>query len=992
MRNRVWLVVLLGAALLGAAGQARAAVCTSTTSFEWAGVGTGEWSCGAGTSVDTYRIASGHTVSIVSDVLLADEIDARIEVLSGGTLESSAPRSITIQLGRSGLLCQPGSTCRLTGRYRELRSASALPRATPEEAGHWRIAEVLPCPGSHGNAANAQPDCAGTLATPGDPSRVRLRWPAPPHPGGPGAALPLDDVLAAIKPGRDVLCFYDPDPDHLGTGAETNFCYEIDAVEAAQSPYAIDLRVDQGTLDQAGYPLSRRRIAQASLPQSVAAGSRGLVLPTGFLPAVAPDRQAWVGRWLRFATSDGPCPGAPGAPCRAASAAFKISRSVDGGDGHDWVELGDLRGVPDSHEAGTTVWVDHGWAEGDPFFVLAPVRIRGASHDESRLPRIELKGTGEVRAVVFERTRGVQIEGSGIDVWQEVWLQDCVTNTSVCLGIEGAQDRTYRRTSITGGSALALEDRTHGMNLRDTAQVTVEDFAIRYNGDDCFGLPSEGNDGATFRRIRCSLTTDSSESCNFVNGTIMASEPIVSDVLVEDAICEDCTSHHAAFQAMASTSGGARNVMIWGTIGGVGGSETFSIENLGVVGGTRPAGGRLLPQLVDGFSVRDAALESATASLSAPSILDVRNGVVSNVVLAVSTAASAPANGTLENVAFLDVATSAECTGTCRLLSQGAGIATVLRRLLVANSPGIDAGFDLAFWAASGSGAGLVLDGILVDGWQGPIADHAWSVPTAVMTSATFGAGPCFHNNVSDGPSSVLLNLPPTAVLGVAPGFVDTATGRFDTAEGSPADVAGCGVRSGADAPGVRGFPWAWRISGLTPERMADDPDGDGVPTAPGAPPCANGEAFGCGDVCPTVYDPLQRDTDEDGIGDLCDDFCVGETTAITQVLPATPRIGSRLTIEGTGFGPSATVHFGNEVVVPTHASGSLLAFVPPLPIGTEVALQVVNPEGCRSLQQVILVPEAPAKQACGLVAAELLVLLFFRRVRARIREATSTR
>jgi hypothetical protein len=284
-----------------------------------------------------------------------------------------------------------------------------------------------------------------------------------------------------------------------------------------------------------------------------------------------------------------------------------------------------------------------------------------------------------------------------------------------------------------------------------------------------------------------------------------------------------------------------------------------------------------------------------------------------------------------------------------------------------------------------------VLDGILVDGWKGPIADEAWNASSAVMTTATFGGGPCFHDNVSDGPSSVLLNLPPTAVRGVAPGFVDPAAGRFDTAPGSPAQNAGCGVEGGARAPGVRGLPWAWRISRVSSERMAADPDGDGVPTAPGAPRCTSGDAFGCGDVCPNVYDPLQLDGDGDGIGDACDDFCVGEVTEITQVLPATVRIGSLLEIHGTGFGPAAIVRFGEDLVEPVRQPGRLLALVPPMPIGSPVPVRVVNPEGCRALTQVFVVPEPPASRACGIIGAELLALLWFKRSRARRRDASAS-
>lgn len=179
MLGRIWIAALVAVAVVGITGHAQAAVCTSTTSFEWDGVGTGDWSCGAGTAFDTYRIGSGHIVSIVSNVLLADEIDARIEVLAGGTLETSADRSITIELGRSGMLCLPGSTCRLTGRYRELRSASALPRATREENVLGK--DIL---GSRAPQSRCDPELANLVRRrPWRRADVRRGPPAPARPG-----------------------------------------------------------------------------------------------------------------------------------------------------------------------------------------------------------------------------------------------------------------------------------------------------------------------------------------------------------------------------------------------------------------------------------------------------------------------------------------------------------------------------------------------------------------------------------------------------------------------------------------------------------------------------------------------------------------------------------------------------------------------------------------------------------------------------------------
>ena len=66
---------------------------------------------------------------------------------------------------------------------------------------------------------------------------------------------------------------------------------------------------------------------------------------------------------------------------------------------------------------------------------------------------------------------------------------------------------------------------------------------------------------------------------------------------------------------------------------------------------------------------------------------------------------------------------------------------------------------------------------------------------------------------------------------------------------------------------------------------------------------------------------PEQTDTDEDGIGDVCDDECVGIVTALTQIEPAATQVGSNVELIGTGFGPSVEVHFGDGSVVRTTPS-----------------------------------------------------------------------
>lgn len=154
------------------------------------------------------------------------------------------------------------------------------------------------------------------------------------------------------------------------------------------------------------------------------------------------------------------------------------------------------------------------------------------------------------------------------------------------------------------------------------------------------------------------------------------------------------------------------------------------------------------------------------------------------------------------------------------------------------------------------------------------------------------------------------------------------------------------------------------------------DVDGDGV----GFPP----------DNCPIVANPGQDDTDTDAIGDACDNQCAGLATATTlaAVTPHEAMSNQKVTLTGTGFGPSSLVLFNETAGTVGYRDGDgyLTVTVPEFPPGTVVNVQVVNPEGCRSLEPVTL--EVVAGQtACGLLGPEVLVLASLTRLRRRRRQ-----
>lgn len=210
-----------------------------------------------------------------------------------------------------------------------------------------------------------------------------------------------------------------------------------------------------------------------------------------------------------------------------------------------------------------------------------------------------------------------------------------------------------------------------------------------------------------------------------------------------------------------------------------------------------------------------------------------------------------------------------------------------------------------------------------------------------------------------------------------------SGTANFQPDDGGP-NISDASLRALAATPGreltyTAATPGAGLRAGIERDR-----DGvlDGVDNCADVPNVgqADGDADTVGnacDNCAAKANATQADTDSDGVGNVCDNLCVGTTTVLATVAPTAQLKGSNFQVNGTGFGPSASVVVSGVPVTTTFVSSTqLLAQVPAGPalsVGPNTVV-VLNPEGCESQEVVNLTVQAPA--ACGFTGIEPFLLL----------------
>jgi YVTN family beta-propeller protein len=228
---------------------------------------------------------------------------------------------------------------------------------------------------------------------------------------------------------------------------------------------------------------------------------------------------------------------------------------------------------------------------------------------------------------------------------------------------------------------------------------------------------------------------------------------------------------------------------------------------------------------------------------------------------------------------------------------------------------------------------------------------------------------------------------------GVEKGWLyNPGTANFQPDDGGP-NLSDAALRSLAATPGQElTYTAATPGSGLR-AGIERDRDGvlDGVDNCVDVPNVGqiDADVDAVGDACDNCANEVnadQADTDADGVGNVCDNLCVGTTTSLATLVPATQKKGSNFQVNGTGFGPLATVVVGGVPIATTFVSSTqVLAQIPTgatLTAGPN-AVVVVNPEGCESQEAVNLTVQN--QSACGFTGIEpflLLGLLGVRRMR----------
>ena len=773
-----------------------------------------------------------------------------VQVVAGGSL--SMRSGSVLRVNGAGLRCESGATCSFVGEY--LSTADARLEPTPSDAGWWIVEGHVPCPDELGEEA---------CGTGGNPGAVLLATS--------GTTTALSALQASIPPlgveeSGDVMWFGSSDPDDPREGSDTLFAYEV--LRSDPTKGGLHFSVRQGTLDQDGYPLARREIAKFASIAPVEVGDHIVEITTGALPAIG----YFDGRMLRW---------------NGATRSFRIYASVretidcpSGAPICDLLKVAPREGFSSSHAVGSSLFIEYGWAPDDEFFVVRPARVVRATSVERDAPVI-LEGTTILRGVVFDRIQLLSLRTTPT-LCRHVWIRDATNGNKRAVGIEAPL--SCDGLLVTGGSERptpdcgsgARDDCTHSIVAVTDGTISLSGTAIRHAGDDAFSIgafmePTVELDG--FRVQYHSEHVNQSAQC--VAGSVSSQERMI----IQDLECIDASRDGPVLNPNRGSSlFEVDGMMLIANKHGVSSEdrnavasdvENTSLRNVTVIGSQmQSSNGNALPTQTENFVVRRTSAPGGQIFNGAPGYA--RHGLITqnshrNAVIVDDRWGDWSIE--LENIAWW----GNQGTGHPFLVIAEPSDLSIVRSLFSHLGNELDP-YEEFIRLRDGVEqlSSIHLDGLAFSDGQGEpmldVEDRDSSVGDMDLSAL------CFWNNNRD--ASQPESLPSSTVSGVDPLFIDPNSGRLDVASGSPWEAAGCGVGSGADAPGVRGYRRIHAWSQLEPELMADDGDGDGVPEDSGVPNCLGRPAHGCADNCPGTFNPLQRDVDANGTGDACSPQC----------------------------------------------------------------------------------------------------------------------
>ena len=824
---------LLALSLLG--GAAEAATCTfNAGSSNWGPIGTvtgAGTSCGTPTASDTYVIPSGASVTVVAAITQDTTGGIGITVNAGGTLTAAVSESVNsgnslvLTVGAAGLSCS--GTCTLTGGFRQFGSATSQTLADFSTSDFWQVGEITEARWPAGGT--------GTITYPTTATAGHDYDSANGVDGDTNIAESIAEVTTS-----DAICFFDPDTADEYVPADVNACYKVSAVDAAAADYSISVDLRQGAQDNASWPLAKRDIQVGTLGADVIRGQMTLNLGAAFADAAA--AAAIVGRWIRLED---------GASGVFAGRAYRIITAADNGS-DDTVTIIDLRGAGSAHAAGDAWAIEsQGWVKGDPFYIMVPVRITSATAALTDSP-VLLNGASTVRGVVFDSIQavtvgvssGVPLLTASLSQFRDVWIIDPSNATSSALSV-GVAGALLERVSITGNDASV--NTTHGFAFYEQVPVTLRDALCRYLGDDCFGYinNSSGEAATAFSGVR--IRSEYAENATGGSTNVAEAQNGGTNNLtyqLSGISCVRCTTDDASGGIFAVGSSTTSTITADG-VTWIGGRGKLSVgTNPGRLTATNVAGyGHVMKTVsgvafggnLDGFVFRggDGTTADIIGAIGALGVT-VKNGLVLDTIWSSNTfAAVAPlANSTFENIAFVNVnRTPALNTGVFRWSGDPGGAVRLENISVVWNPRYATVGFQNAI-RDNGSGAwsNVTFKNLLFAG----LHDFAGTNAQAAIRggSASFWAGNtwagkmCFYGNEADLSGSIPAPTPFDEVRDRPFGW--TAVTTVLTQAGSViAGINDCGVKGGAQAPGLKRLTWGQMVNQLPVERATEAAPGE---------------------------------------------------------------------------------------------------------------------------------------------------------------------